>query len=127
MDSARTFLKSLVVIHYNPDTLEPKPTLAYEAMLRATVRLNIQEAQWAILEQNNTVYHLALNQAINHLEHTFSSDSTRTQALIQQLEQLKKTNFRAELVMPEEALNQLNSIINTPRTAPLSTEGAQAS
>jgi len=127
MDSALTFLKSLVVIHYNPDTLEPKPTLAYEAMLRATVRLNLQEAQWAILEQNNTIYHLALNQAIHHLEHTFSSNTTRTQALMQQLEQLKKTNLRTERVIPEEALNQLNPIINTPRTAPPSTEGAEAS
>ena len=131
MASVTNFLKNLVVIHYNPDKLEPKPTLAYEAMLRATVRLNLQEAQWAILERNDAVYHLALTQAIHNLERTFSSDATRTQALLGQLQQLNEKKLRINLVMPEEGLKALNLVITPPVKAISSTddviEGVDAS
>lgn len=127
MDGIMKFLKNLVVIHYNPDTLEPKPTLAYEAMLRATVRLNLQEAQWAILEQNDAVYHLALNQAISNLEHTFSSEATRTQALLGQIKQLDTTQLRTDLVIPEQGLQALNQIITPPVKTNTSLKGANAS
>ena len=90
---AMNALKNLAVIRYNPENLEPKPTLAYEAILRATVRLNLQEAVWAVLERNDTVYQLALTQAQHHLEQTFVSDTTQTQALIQLLNQLKQTKL----------------------------------
>jgi len=131
MASVINFLKNLVVIHYNPDKLEPKPTLAYEAMLRATVRLNLQEAQWAILERNDAVYHVALTQAMSSLEHTFSSDATPTQALIGQLKQLNEKKLRTDLVMPEQGLNALNHVITPPAKAISATddviEGVNAS
>jgi uroporphyrin-III C-methyltransferase len=109
-------LKNLAVIRYNPDTLEPKPTLAYEAMLRATVRLNLQEAVWAVLERNDAVYQLALTQAIHHLEQTFASNTTQTQALITHLNQLKQTKLYQTTPVPKRALDALNQIISATET-----------
>ncbi|MCH9756256.1 MAG: uroporphyrinogen-III C-methyltransferase [Gammaproteobacteria bacterium] len=109
--SVLNVLKHLVTIRYNANPLEPKPTLAFEAMLRATVRLSLQEAQWAVLERNDTVYQLALNQAIHTLEQSFVSDRTNTKALIERLNQLKKTPLHPERVIPEQALTALNQVI----------------
>ncbi|MDF1684457.1 MAG: uroporphyrinogen-III C-methyltransferase [Legionellaceae bacterium] len=108
------FVKNLVVIRHNDETLDPKPTLAYEAMLRATVRLNLQEATWAILERNDAVYHIALAQAITNLEHMFSSEATSTQALIGQIKQLDTTQLHADIIMPEQALTALNQLLKAP-------------
>lgn len=124
MNSITQFLKNLVVIRYNTETLGPKPTLAYEAMLRATVRLNLQEATWAILERNDTVYHVALAQAITNLDHTFSSEATSTQALIQQIKQLDTAQLHADTIMPDQALTALNHLLSTP--APAEHEGEHA-
>ena len=105
------FLKNVVTIHHHSDVLEPKPTLAFEAMLRASVRLSLEEAQWAVLERNNQVYQLALNQAINYLKQSFVSDQTRTEALISRLNELKQVALHAEAVIPEQALTELNQVI----------------
>jgi uroporphyrin-III C-methyltransferase len=106
-------LKSLAVIRYNPDTLQPKPTLAYEAILRATVRLNLQEATWAVLERNDSVYQLALTQATRHLEQTFASNTTQTQALITHINQLKQTKLYQTTPIPKRALHVLNQVISS--------------
>ena len=107
------FFKHLVTIQYNPNQLLPKPTLAFEAMLRATIRLNLAEAQWAVLEQNNAVYQLALNQAIHGLEHSFVSNAASTKALIQLLSTLKQTQLYSEQVIPDKALTAINQVIST--------------
>lgn len=117
------FLKNLVIIRHTTETLEPKPTLAYEAMLCATVRLNLQEATWAILELNDAVYHLALAQAVTNLERTFSSEAAATQALIGQIKQLDTVTLRTDIVVPDQALTALNQLINTPAPS----EGENAS
>jgi len=124
MDIFTQFLKNLVVIRYNTETLDPKPTLAYKAMLRATVRLNLQEAAWAILERNDAVYHVALAQAITNIEHTFSSEATSTQALIQQIKQLDTAQLHADSIMPDQALTALNHLLSTP--APAEQDGEHA-
>ncbi|NCT56970.1 MAG: hypothetical protein GW760_04565 [Legionella sp.] len=123
MGAIMKFLKNLVVIRHTTEALEPTPTLAYEAMLSATVRLNLQEATWAILERNDAVYHLALAQAMTNLERTFSSEATSTQVLIGQIKQLDKVSLRTDMIIPEQALTALNQLINTPAPS----EGANAS
>ena len=47
----------------------------YESILKESIRLNLQEAQWAILNNNPAVYQLALKQAITNLKRTFNETS----------------------------------------------------
>ncbi len=105
------YLQHVVTIKHHDKLLEPKPTLAFEAMLRATVRFSLKEAEWAVLERNNTVYQLALTQAMQYLEQSFMPDSTATQALLAKLDQLKQVKLEAEMVIPEQALTKLNQVI----------------
>lgn len=126
MGAITNFLKNLVVIRYKTDTLDPKPTLTYEAILRATVRLNLQEATWAILERNDAVYHVALRQAMTNLERSFSSEAASTQALVGQIKQLDATQLRTDLVIPEQGLTALNHLINTPIKTRSSSDGENA-
>jgi uroporphyrin-III C-methyltransferase len=117
---ATHFLQHLITIRHHSDQLAPKPTLAFEAMLRASIRLNLQEAQWAVLEKNNAIYQQALKQAISHLTQSFVSDATHTKTLIKQLQALQKTTLNTEHILPEKALKALNHVILTTESKPSS-------
>ncbi len=110
-EAALNFLNRLVTIRHHTDTLMPESTLAFEGILRATVRLNLQEAEWAVLEQNNAVYQIALEQAIHTLEKSFISDKTQTKALVELLNQLKQTTLSDTQTIPDSALTALNTVI----------------
>lgn len=107
------FLSHLVTIRHTSDQLIPKPTLAYEALLRASIRMDIQEAEWAVLERNNIIYQLALNQALHNLKQSVVSDKARADALIKLLDQLKKISLHPEPTVPTKALTALNHVIQT--------------
>ncbi len=106
-------IKGLAVIRHTSDAMTPKPTLAYEAILRATVRLNLQEAAWAVMEKNDTVYQLALSQAITHLEQTFTADAQQTKTLVSDLNQLKQTKLYQDVPVPKRALSLLNQMMTS--------------
>jgi uroporphyrin-III C-methyltransferase len=107
------FLSHLVTIRHTSDQLAPKPTLAYEALLRASIRMDIQEAEWAVLERNNIVYQLALNQALHNLKQSIVSDKARTDAMIKLLTQLKTISLYPDPIVPTATLTALNQVIQT--------------
>lgn len=104
-------LSHVLTIQYHEETLSPTPTLAYEAMVRATVRLNLEEAKWAVLEHNTKIYQQAIQQAIFYLNQSFSTQVASTQAILQELEALEKITLVAPHIVPENALKQLNQAI----------------
>ncbi len=112
------FLAQFVTITPREDALAPKPTMAYEAMMRASLRLSIKEAQWAVLENNPSIYQLALKQAIHTLKHSVRSSTQEAHALFTQLEQLQGATLTPSKILPEKALKALNHVIatHTPTT-----------
>jgi uroporphyrin-3 C-methyltransferase len=111
--TASNFLTHLITIRHTETQLAPKPTIAFEAILRANIRLSLQEAAWAVLEKNNTVYQLALEQALHHLKQSFISDATQTKALIDTIQQLQQqqTTLNTTLVLSDKPLTRLNQVI----------------
>lgn len=109
-------LKKLVIIHHSDEALLPMLTPAYESVMRETIRLNLQEAQWAVLQHNDTVYQLALKQAINNINRTFDANASGVQALIKQLTVLQQTQLNIPKTMPDESLKLLNQFIESKHT-----------
>lgn len=114
---AINFIKHLVVIRHTDEALLPQATLAYEATLRASIRLSLQEAGWAVLERNDKVYQMALERAKEALQQSFLSDATETKALMALLEQLKEATLHPEPLVPTGALTALNQVIQTTETS----------
>lgn len=83
-------LRGLISIHYQDTTsLEPfNPD--YLALLRENMRMNIQQAELAVIEQHQDLYNLALASVYKNLETGFNPNNPKTQALLQEVQALQK-------------------------------------
>ncbi len=102
------FLQTLVVIHHHDDNLLPFPTPAYESMLREGLRLNLQEAQWAVLQKNEAVYQFSLSQALKNINRSFDTKTSGVSALIKQLQVLQQ----AQLIINKSSLSESLPLLN---------------
>ena len=111
MSACLHLLKQFFVVRYHPDPLQPLLTPAYKALQRETIRLNLQEAQWAVLQRNETVYQLSLKQAIRNIHRAFGNN-TSTQPLLNQLHALTSIVIQSTKIIPDESLTALNQVMD---------------
>ena len=117
-------LQQLVIIRHQSQAIQPLITPDDEAMFRNTIFLTIQQAQWAILQQNQAVYDLSLTQAINTINRGFDPNSYQTKTLINQLHSLQSIKFEQKQAVSKQSLVLLNQLI-TEKPTPSSGEHAQ--
>ena len=103
-----SLLEELVVVRHHDEDILPLPTPAYESMLRESVRLYLQEAQWAVLQNNEPVYQFSLTQAIKKINQSFAPDATETIALLKQLRAFQQI----QLIKPQPVLEQSIPLLN---------------
>lgn len=106
-------LEKLVVIRRDDEDIKPLMSPLFESILRESIRLNLQEAQWAILNNNPVVYELALKQAIMNIKRTFNEEAQNTSALIKQIKELQQIKLTQEKPVIGQALPLLNQLIDS--------------
>jgi uroporphyrin-III C-methyltransferase len=106
-------LEKLVVIRRTDEEIKPLMSPLFESILRESIRLNLQEAQWAILNNNDAIYQMALKQAIINLKRTFDEQGDNTAELIKQLNALQQVKLRQEKPITGLALPLLNQMIDS--------------
>ncbi|QBR85041.1 hypothetical protein E3983_12165 [Legionella israelensis] len=106
-----SLLEKLVVIRRHDEDIKPLLSPLYVAVIKETIQLNLQEVQWAVLNNNHQVYQIALNQAIENIKRHFDTSATITSHLIQQLNQLKNINLNQKTININESLPLLNNFI----------------
>ena len=116
-------LEKLVVIRHHNEEILPLPSPAYESMLRESIRLNLQEAQWAALQNNETVYQFSLAQATKNVHRSFELNTSITKTLIKQLQGLQKIHFLQQKPLLDQSLPLLNQLIESKDTPTPITEG----
>jgi uroporphyrin-3 C-methyltransferase len=109
------FLEKLVVIRHHEHAIKPLMSPLLEALLKERLQLNLQEAQWAILNNNSSVYQLALNQAIKNLTTHFNPGMANTAALIKKLTQLQEIKLNQTKPSVDSALPLLNELIDSKK------------
>ncbi|CDZ77929.1 Putative uroporphyrinogen-III C-methyltransferase [Legionella massiliensis] len=113
LKSSVSVLEKLVVIRHNDENIRPLLSPLHQTLLRDSLRLNLQETQWAILQNNPQVYQLSLNRALQDIQVAFDTNSAATQALIKQLQTLQQEKFEKQQVTLEESLSLLNQYIES--------------
>ncbi|HAU1354623.1 TPA: uroporphyrinogen-III C-methyltransferase [Legionella pneumophila] len=106
------FLEKLVVIRRHNENIQPLISPLYESAIKENIRLNLQEAQWAILNNNPAVYQFALNQAIVNLKRVFNESSQNTDVLIKQLSTLQNVKLTQEKPVVGQAIPLINQMID---------------
>ncbi|WP_454782785.1 uroporphyrinogen-III C-methyltransferase [Legionella sp. WA2022007384] len=116
-------LEKLVVIRRHDQGIEPLVSPLFEALLKEKLRLNLQEAQWAVLNNEPFVYQLVLKQAINSLKMHFNENMPNTAALIKKLTELQQKNVTQKRPAMGSALPMLNELIETKKTPGTQSDG----
>ncbi|QMT58917.1 uroporphyrinogen-III C-methyltransferase [Legionella sp. PC997] len=109
-------LEKLVVIRRHEQGIEPLISPLFEALLKEKLRLNLQEAQWAVLNNEPSVYQLVLKQAISSLKMNFNEKTPNTAALIKKLTELQQKNVTQKRPAMGSALPMLNELLQSKKT-----------
>jgi uroporphyrin-3 C-methyltransferase len=111
-------LSKLIVVRRNDEEIKPLLSPIYESILKESIRLNLQQAQWAIINSSQTTFQLALNQALATLKRGFNEHLSNTAVIINQLIKLQKVQVNQEKPEIGQALPQLNELIDQQMTKP---------
>lgn len=110
--SSMKALEKLVIIRHNDEDLRPLLSPLHQTLLRDSIRLNLQEAQWAILQNNLKVYQLALNQAQQQIKKIFDEKATATEALMKALQTLQQEKIVKKNISIQDSLHLLNQVMD---------------
>lgn len=113
LQSTINVFEKLVVVRRHDEDIQPLISPLHQTLLRDSIRLNIQEAQWAILQHNPQVYQLVLTRALQEIKHTFAENDAKTQAVIKQLQTLLQEKLITVKPVIEESLSLLNQLIDS--------------
>lgn len=97
LDVSLETLKSLVIIRHRQQQIEPLLAPMQEQFLRQNLQLMLQQASWAALQQNASVYVFSLNQAEGWLQRYFADNDQATHALSEQLKNLMAININPDV------------------------------
>ena len=126
LDATLNQLSHLVVIQHHQDANQPLLTPAYANLLRENIRLNLQEAQWAVIQHSPDVYQQSLRQAIQTMKRGFDLKNPVTQSLIQQLTVMQTIPLSKAKPPIGQSLLLLNQVIESipqhPITSPTTGE-----
>ncbi len=109
-------LEKLVVVRRHDEDILPLPSPAYESMLREGIRLNLQEAQWAALQNNEAIYQFSLAQALKNINRAFEPNTAVSDALVKQLQSLQQIHLIQQKPILEQSLPLLNQLIESKNT-----------
>lgn len=106
-----SFLEKLIVVkHYDGD-IQPVLSPMHKALLHETVRMNLQAAQWAVLQNNSKLYQQFLGQAVQNVERVYEKNTHAAQSLLKQLQTLQKATLRVAMPAINQSLQLLNQLI----------------
>jgi uroporphyrin-III C-methyltransferase len=106
-------LQKLVVIRHHDNDIKPLLSPLYQATLRENIRLNLQQAQWAVLQNNSAVFSHSLTQALKDIERTFEKNASSTQSLIEQIQALQQIKLTVQAPPVSRSLQLLNQVIDS--------------
>lgn len=110
-------LKKMVVIQKQDATINPVLSNLHLELVKESIRIHLQEAEWAVLNQNAAIYQSSLRQAIAGIQKHFDKEADITRSLLQQLQNLQKVTLKNPEPDIQTSLNLLNNWIKTQSPA----------
>ncbi|WP_104202970.1 uroporphyrinogen-III C-methyltransferase [Billgrantia saliphila] len=90
-------LKDLIVIRHHDEALEGLVAPEQESYLRQSARLVIEQAQLALLEEEQALYEASLDKALELIGAFYDTEHDEVQAVIERLEELRDETIQPEL------------------------------
>lgn len=104
-------LQQLLIIRHNNQSIKPLLSPEQRKAINELIHLSLQQAQWAIIHDNNKVYQFSLAQAAEQIKTHFNAEQRPAAALLQQIAALQNKNIDLELPDISQSQQQLKSYL----------------
>ena len=92
-DKSLEKLQQVIIIKKQSGDIPKLLSPAMQQFTRQMLQFYLQQAQWAVLHTNQSIYDLSWQQMENNLQQYFSVDADASQSLLQQIKKLKNVNL----------------------------------
>ncbi|MES2998642.1 MAG: uroporphyrinogen-III C-methyltransferase [Pseudomonadota bacterium] len=116
LDVIQTILRSfqqVIAIRHLDKSIEPLLPQVQQQYLQHNLQLLLQQAQWALLHTQETVYQTSLQQTKEGVQQHFVESSPITQAVIQNIDELQQIKLQPTLPDLTPTLEAISSIAKT--------------
>lgn len=103
-------MRDVVSIRRLPETIKPLPSSQQQVYLVENIRLQLAQAEWAVLHQDVALYVLSLENAKKELSKYYSANPTAAN-LIKMLTELQQLNIKPKVPDLSNTINSLQSYI----------------
>ena len=100
-------LKRLVIIRYHNQDIRPILSPLQREMLTENLKLSIQQAQWAVIHEDQKLYDFALGQTLSTINAYFAQNAQETKSLTKQLSNLKSQS----ITTPKPNISQSQNLL----------------
>lgn len=100
-------LQKIVVVRYHEKGVPPLVTPDQKEFIYQNLHAVLEKAIWGLLHNNTEIYQGSLHQAREWVKQYYLADSTVTQNVLSQLDELQKINIHPELPKLTESLDAL--------------------
>ncbi|WP_447554604.1 uroporphyrinogen-III C-methyltransferase [Vreelandella sp. EE22] len=90
-------LRDLVVVRHHDEALEALITPEQESYLRQSLRLILEQAQLALLKEEQPLFEASIDKALTLLDSYYDVEREETQSVIERLQELKQNEIEPEL------------------------------
>ncbi|RUR35628.1 hypothetical protein ELY40_08370 [Vreelandella populi] len=90
-------LKDLVMIRHHDEAMETLVTPEQESYLRQSLRLILEQAQLALLKEEQPLYEASIDKALELINGYYDVERDATQSVIERLQELKQAEIEPEL------------------------------
>jgi len=130
LSTAQDTLNRFVIVRNLDEPIAPLLAPEQTHYLRQNLRLMIEQAELALLEQNQAIFSNSLEKAEKWIRSYFVADSSQTKALLDSIESLKAISVDPELPDISASLRQLKGLLESvyqigPKSNPPSNESGE--
>lgn len=105
-------LGKLIIIRHHEEHITPSLSPELELILKNKIQLNLQTAQWAVLNHNYKTYQLALSNTLDIIR-THFKNANQVEAIIgKKINQLQQIELVEKTIHADSALPLLNQLID---------------
>jgi uroporphyrin-3 C-methyltransferase len=110
--------QQLIVIRHLAKPIQPLLPEVQQQYLTYNLQLLLQQAQWALIHQQQEIYQTSLQQAKHAIQQHFAESASITQTMIQNINELEKINLQPTVPDLTPALQAIHSISQTLSSPP---------
>lgn len=101
-------LRDIVIVRYNASKTMPLVMPEERGFLYQNLHAEIQNAMWAVLHRNATVYQASITHLISWIRQYFVQDAPATNNMLQSLAALQAIDIQSQVMNTAELLQQFN-------------------